>query len=252
MASAPERYIEWINEHVGFNPRGQKHSDYLTDLIYNDLYNHCAMIRQHVDSERLKLVKNVGVSGRRNSSLAGVPSGGSVEPNIDGVIQKVGQWPPNSPSGPAITLENKTIMTAHGKARMNRYNDACAYASQVHGASKFAIAAFTIVINTATTYTNPDAFTRAAQSTGTNHPGAAKKTIEFFSSEMRLRDNPTGPISHCEAVLILAIEYDGKNPTARLVTTPPAPDPSSHSSHFSYQGFLTRICCLYEKRFGRF
>lgn len=51
-----------------------------------------------------------------------------------------------------ITLENKSIMTAHGKARTHRYNDARAFASHVHNSSPSTIAAFSVVINAALAY----------------------------------------------------------------------------------------------------
>jgi hypothetical protein len=137
-------------------------------------------------------------------------------------------------------------MTAHGKARTNRYNDARAYASHVHNSNPSVVAGFAMVINTAATYRNPDAFARSAKVSGLNPPGAAETTVRLFES-MRLREQPTDPVGRCEAVFILPIEYDGMNPTARLVTEPPvAPARSS----FSYDGFLDRICRLYQGRFA--
>lgn len=137
-------------------------------------------------------------------------------------------------------------MTAHGKARTNRYNDARAYATHVHGSSPTTIAAFTIIVNTAPTYRNPDAFARAARSSGTNPPRAASTTVRLFTS-MRLRDTPTDPIGRCEAVLVLALDYDGVTPTARLIDDETL---LAADSPFSYQGFLDRICRLYAERFG--
>ncbi len=106
MPSAPERYVDWVNHHVGFNPRGQSHSDELTRSAFADLRERCPGVAQH-------------------------------------------------------------FMTAHGKARTNRHKDARAYAAHVHSGSPSTIAAFTIVINTALTYRNPDAFSRTAKSSGT-------------------------------------------------------------------------------------
>ncbi len=169
-----------------------------------------------------------------------------IDPNIDGVLLSVAPLTDGTPTIAPLTLENKTIMTAHGKARTNRYNDARAYASHVHHASPATIAAFTIVVNTALAYRNPDAFARTAKSSGRNTAAAARSTIQLFTS-MRLRNDPEDPVGRCEAVLVLAIDYDGVNPTARLVTEDPAP-PSD--SPFGYEGFLTRICHLYRERFG--
>jgi hypothetical protein len=54
-------------------------------------------------------------------------------------------------------------------------------------------------------------------------------------------------VGRCEAVLILPIEYDGVSSTARLDTEPPAP---SAVARFGYEGFLDRICRLYQARFA--
>jgi hypothetical protein len=35
--SAPEAYIEWVNAHLGFNPRSQANSDALADFVVADL-----------------------------------------------------------------------------------------------------------------------------------------------------------------------------------------------------------------------
>src|SRR5262249_46704629 len=158
---------------------------------------------------------------------------GEIEPNIDGVVlRSAGLLAPESRGVPVpLTIENKTIMTAHGKARTNRYNDARAYATHVHAASPDTVAAFTMVVNTALTYRNPDEFARAAKTSGTNPPEAAPKTIDLFRS-MRIRTDVTEPVGRCEAVFILVIEYDGVTPNARLVTEPPAPQPGEP---FSYE-----------------
>jgi len=247
MPSAPERYVEWINQHVGFNPRGQAHSDALTGAIVADLRQRCELIGRQF-GKSLELRQNVGLNGKRNmpgavQREAQDDDESEIDPNIDGVILAAIGAKLVSP----ITLENKTIMTAHGKARTNRYNDARAYASHVHNSSPITVAAFMIVINTALVYRNPDAFARSAVASGINTAAAAQKTVDLFTSNMRLRGAPTDPPGRCEAVLVLAIEYDGEHPTARLVTGAPAPPAGSP---FNYEGFVDRICRLYAERFA--
>ena len=244
--SAPEEYVAWINEHVGFNPRGQTHSDFLTARIVADLAGRCPPVGSDFRDGHLLLRQNVGINGVRHSSPLALPITGAedldLDPNIDGVVLRTATGPVTSP----LTLENKTVMTAHGKARTNRFNDARAYASHVHTASPSTVAGFTIVINTALRYRNPDAFARSAASSGTNRPGDAAKTIGLFR-RLPLREMPADPASRCEAVLILAIDYDGETPSARLIEADPAPragDP------FSYDWFLDRLCSLFQQRFA--
>lgn len=245
---APQEYVDWVNAHVGFNPRGQSHSDQLTASVMRDLAGRCRELGDVLNSGALQWLPNVGLTGKRHRSP--VPVGDDeddeIEPNIDGVLLRAqGLFAPDAPGVPVpLTLENKTIMTAHGKARTNRHNDARSYATHVHAASPDTIAAFTIVINTALTYRNPDAFARTAKVSGVNPPQAAKTTIDLFRS-MRLRSGVTDPVGRCEAVFILPIAYDGASPTARLLTEPPAP---LTGEPFSYDSFLDRICTLFRER----
>ncbi len=246
--SAPEAYVDWINNHVGFNPRGQAHSDLLTAAVIADLREHCPEFDEALATGRLEWRPNVGLTGKRHNSpvVDEDDEDGEIEPNIDGVVLRGdGLLAATANAVPVpLTIENKTIMTAHGKARTNRYNDARAYATHVHAASPDTVAAFTMVVNTALTYRNPDEFARAAKSSGVNSPDAAPKTIDMFRS-MRIRTDTTQPVGRCEAVFVLVIEYDGATPTARLVNEPPVPQPGEP---FSYEWFLDRICEEYLKR----
>lgn len=224
------------------------HSDHLTESVMRDLAAHCPEFGDQLVSGRLEWLPNVGLSGKRHNTPlpAGDDYDDEIEPNIDGVVLRASALlaPDAAGVGVPLTLENKTIMTAHGKARTNRYNDARSYATHVHAASPDTIAAFTIVINTAATYRNPDAFARSAKVSGVNPPQAASSTIELFRW-MRLRSTPTDPVGRCEAVYILPIEYDGEHATARLVREPPAPQPGEP---FSYEWFLDRLCLIYGQR----
>ncbi len=248
---APECYVEWINTHVGFNPRGQAHSDYLTSCIVADLRLRCPRIDDEFATMQLELKHNVGLNGQRHTLSAALAAAsnnegedGDVDPNVDGVVLRTGWGMTGQGLAAPIAIENKTIMTAHGKARTNRWNDARAFAEHVHRSSPGTIAAFTIIINAALAYRNPDEFARSAKSSGTNPPAAARRTIDLFRS-MRLRSGPEDPIGRCEAPLILVVSYDGVTPTAKLVDCDPGPVPGEP---FSYEWFLDRICRLYLER----
>ena len=241
---APDEYVAWINDHVGFNPRGQGHSDVLTAAIIRDLEAFCGPFAEALSAGALTWRQNVGLDGKRHIAPV-VTDSGELDTNIDGVVlQTEGLFA--SPRGIAvpITIENKTIMTAHGKARTNRFRDAGAYAEHVHAASPETVTAFTIVINTALKYRNPDAFAKGAAVSGTNKPDDAKKTVDLFRA-MKMRSGPTERVGWCEAAFILAVEYDGETPTARLVTEPPAPE---RGAPFSYEWFLDRICSQFTSR----
>jgi hypothetical protein len=246
---APDEYVAWVNAHVGFNPRGQAHSDVLSAAIIRDLRVQCGPLGAALDAGALEFRPNVGMDGRKHLTPTvddDDDEDAEIDSNIDGVvIRSDGLFAPATASTRVpLTIENKTIMTAHGKARKNRFGDARAYANHAHQGSPETVAGFTIVINTAPAYRNPDAFARTALSSGTNTRAAAQTTIDLFR-QMRIRTDPTQNVGRCEAVYILAINYDGVNPTARLVTEPPAPRPGDP---FSYEWFLDRMCTEYVKR----
>jgi hypothetical protein len=114
---APESYIHWINEHIGFNPRSQANSDALSDFVVADLCESCTMLGASIASGELKPDKNPNV--RTKSS----------QRSIDLVIHEDGASPAISVR---VSVEHKTIMTAHGKARKNRYGDIIAYSNHMH------------------------------------------------------------------------------------------------------------------------
>lgn len=248
---APRDYVRWVNANVGFNPRGQAHSDYLTGRIFADLARVCRPFARAMNARELELRPNVGLNGVRQA-VAAVPAGAEhnepieIDTNIDGVIFALPKGRPRHHETSPIALENKTIMTAHGKARKNRYGDMRAFASHVHSQNPEAIAAFAMIVNTALDYRNPDAFARSAKKTGTNKPEDAANTIGLFTSGTVLRDSPTEPLHRVEALLILALNYNGIDATAKLVAARPAP---GAGSPFSYAGFLDRLCRLYSQRF---
>lgn len=143
--------------------------------VVADLRRRCDAIDQHFRERLVELRQNVGVNGKRNVARYGEPEAADedepdLDPNVDGIVFGLTGWSPRTPAVSPVALENKTIMTAHGKARTNRFNDARAFASHVHAQSPAAIAAFTIIVNTALKYRNPDAFARSARQTGVNKP----------------------------------------------------------------------------------
>jgi len=126
--TAPDRYIEWINAHLGFNPRSQANSNVLSDFILADLQNSCPEIAAHLNARELAPARNADVLTRVASR------------NVDFVLR--------DPAGTIrAAVEHKTIMTAHGKARWNRYGDVIAYCNHMHNHRKDCIAGATVIIN---------------------------------------------------------------------------------------------------------
>lgn len=226
----PESYIEWVNKHLGFNPRSQANSDALSDFVIADLQTNCPSFRTALESGLLVAAKNPDVRTK------------VAERSIDLVFYEKKKAPAVSVR---VSVEHKTIMTAHVKARKNRYGDLIAYCNHMHNHKKDCIAAAIVVVNTSPEYENPDAFAKGLKRPRFNMEKVVADTIGIFSA-IPLRREPGNPNDQPEALAIIVVNYDGVHP-ARLVTGPPAPG-AAEPTH--YDSFLRRICDLYGKRFS--
>jgi len=226
--SAPGAYVDWINAHLGFNPRGQKNSDALSDFVVADLRASCQTLNSAFEKGVLVPRKNVNVRTK------------VVGRNVDLVVQRMGALPDVSFS---IAVEHKTIMTAHGKARKNRYGDIIAYSNHMHNHWRDCIAGAIVVMNSSLPYENPDAFAQGLVRPQFEMARIVKATTAIFA-DIPLRDEPDDPSDQPEALAVIVVDYDGVNP-ATLVTDERAPQPE-HSVH--YGNFIKRMGALYERR----
>ena len=229
--TAVERYTAWINENIGFNPRAQQNSNALSQFVIEDLCRVCPALDRDLDEEQVVVRLNAPVAtrvARRNVDLV------FREVVAEGPLRQV-----------RLAIEHKTIMTAHGKARWNRYGDIIAYANHLHNHWTKAIAASIVAINMNPNYLNPDPFARTIERSYTNMMKVVTDTINIFTN-VPLRDLEDEPNDQPEAVGIVVLDYDGANP-ARLVTGPPAPQ-AGEPGH--YETFLRRLCELYCRRYG--
>jgi hypothetical protein len=165
--------------------------------------------------------------------------------NVDFVLRDASRPGPLDQVRAAI--EHKTLMTAHGKARKNRYGDIIAYANHTHNHSAEAIAAASVIVNVAPDYANPDQFAKdliRSRLRPERWLQLIQGTIDLYTG-IPLRERPDEPNDQPEAITVIVVEYDGRSP-ARLVTDPPAPQPGD-AGHFL--AFYRRIIRLYEQRF---
>jgi len=227
---APEAYIQWVNKHIGFNPRAQANSDALSDFVVADLRNSCSALDSALASGELKTETNPNVPTK------------SAERSIDLVIYENRTAPAISVR---VSVENKTIMTAHGKARKNRYADIIAYSNHMHNHRADCISGALIVVNVSPKYENPDAFAKGLQRPRFKMEKVVKDTVGIFA-RIPLRSAPEDPNDQPEALAVIVVDYDGEAP-ANLVTGPLAPQPGEA---IHYETFIERICGLYGKRFS--
>ena len=228
--SAPEKYVSWINRHLGFNPRSQANSNALSDFVIEDLRKACRSFDKDLRIKKLAVVKNPTVRTRvAGRSVDLVFYEGTGRPNLS----------------VRVSVEHKSIMTAHGKARWNRYGDVIAYSNHMHNHRKDCIAASIVVVNTSAAYENPDAFARGLKRPRSNMKKVVADTVRIFA-KIPLRNEPDEASDQPEALAVIVVDYDGVN-RARLIAGGPAPGPKGK---IHYSQFIGRLCSLYRKRFS--
>ncbi|MGH9358190.1 MAG: hypothetical protein ACRD1O_03320 [Terriglobia bacterium] len=227
---APEAYIGWINTHLGFNPRSQANSDALSDFVVADLREACPILQLALEAGGLRTRKNSNVQTK------------VAERSIDLVLYEGNEAPTISVR---VSVENKTIMTAHGKARKNRYGDLIAYSNHMHNHNRKCVAGAIVVVNTSPAYENPDAFAKGLLRPKFNMDKVVQDTISIFE-KIPVRDTVDDPTELPEAVAVIVVDYDGVN-VAKLVSGPLSP---LAQSHINYDNFVRRICDLYSNRFS--
>jgi hypothetical protein len=223
--SAPVSYLSWVNRHIGFNPRAQANSDALSDMVAGDLRKVCPQLDAVMRAAEVEAKKNANVPTKvaeRNVDLVFLDSLGAVRASV----------------------ENKTIMTAHGKARKNRYGNVIAYANHMHNHSRECVAGAVIIVNQSGEYENPNGFAKGLKRPKFNMPKIVADTIGIFE-KIPLRETPADPYDQPEAIAVILVDYDGRRP-ARLVTGGLAP---GDESPVNYGNFLERMAGIYCKRF---
>jgi hypothetical protein len=219
-----------MNEHIGFNPRAQQNSNALSDFVVADLASSCPAIRHAIHSQALTPKQNADVNTA------------SAVRTVDLVLLEEAKLPVISVR---ISVENKTIMTAHVKARKNRYGDIIAYSNHMHNHRRECVAGAIVVVNVSPRYENPDAFAKGLARPSFDMEKIVADTITIFR-RIPLRNAPEDPSDQPEALAIIVVDYDGES-AAKLVTGPLAP---RRGDSLHYEGFIARIASLYEQRFS--
>ena len=215
---------------MGFNPRSQANSDALSDFVVSDLCESFAIIRAMLDTGELRSLKNPDVRTK------------VAERSVDLVLSEGSEGPRISVR---LSVEHKTIMTAHGKARKNRYGDIIAYSNHMHNHRQDCIAGAIVVVNASPIYENPDGFAKGLERPKFKMERVVADTVRIFT-KIPLREEPSEPNDQPEAIGIIVVDYDGTNP-ANLVTGELSPQPGEPAH---YEAFIERICRLYGQRFS--
>lgn len=252
-----EAFAKYLSQ-VGYHPRSDKHSDFLSEIIIDDLVHHCALIRDRAG-------KGQPVAKFRHHQQVGHDDW-----VIDIAIGTCAGDPTLPPSGEPITftapaviqiaIELKSIITEHGKARRNRLRDFNAFHGYAHQYSPQTIAGAFLVVNSAEYFYSPLRRPKDITKHGKDLARArqvAQNAVTLFRS-INLRNGPTDHPG-LEAIGVIVIEHDNlvmhPKPKAysamhRATSVAPSPPALRVGDPMHYDTMIQRLCSAYTQRFA--
>lgn len=144
MMTPADRVIAQVKKKRYHNHRAERHSDIICDSFINDLITHCPALETDLNRGRVDYSLNVDVSGltHKVDLMLYEITEDDKEPSLDRA---------------RICMENKSVITAHGKNRRNRYSDLADFANVIQSRKSEIIIIGHMLVGTAIKYLNiPD------------------------------------------------------------------------------------------------
>lgn len=258
MQVTPYDFIVEAIEASGYhNHRGESHSDALCDRLFIDLMEHCPAFREDAKGGEIKQWLNVEVPGMNHKAdMMICDTNGPDEPSFDRA---------------RLCLENKSVITAHGKNRKNRHGNLYEFANVIQAQRREVIVVGSVLVGTALEYLNvPDKLKPACELLGidfdlevlprlsggdaslwdinpraksVNRPADPRKTVELMKSL------PVKPKGHThedgfDALLIAPVFINNVDPPRVDRNNDVGVDVDAE-----YKAALNRICRAYTARF---
>jgi hypothetical protein len=241
----------------GYNPRSSRHSDYLSEIIIDDLIDGCSPLRDRAARgevvAKLRHHQQVGHDDWVIDIAIGTCAGKPVPPAAGSKTRST------EPAIVQIAIELKSILTEHGKARKNRLRDFNAFHGYAHQYSPQTVAAAFLVVNSAEHFYSPLRRPNDVTKHGSRHRTSrqlAQATIAVFRA-IHLRNTVTDPPG-LEAIGVVVIEHDNlafhPSPESqqhlhRPTRVAPVPPSLPVGDPMHYQTMIQRICTAYTQRF---
>ncbi|MGQ0658800.1 MAG: hypothetical protein ACT4NU_12025 [Chromatiales bacterium] len=252
-----EAFAKYLSE-VGYHPRSDKHSDFLSQIIIAELVQDCAPIRDKAGRgelvAKLRHHQQVGHDDWVIDIAIGTCAGNPVTPPAGQLITVT------APAIIQIAIELKSIITEHGKARRNRLRDFNAFHNYAHQYSPQTIAGAFLVVNSAEYFYSPlrkpKDITKHAKDLRKAHQVAQNAVTLFRSIPLRNGPNDTPGL---EAIGVIVIEHDNvafhPEPKAyvsihRATTVAPSPPALRVGDPMHYETMIQRLCSAYTQRFA--
>jgi hypothetical protein len=247
-----ERIVEWLQKerewkypkNVAYHPRSDKHGGAQCRFFVDDLLHESDLLREAARTGNVVYQEDyeVGEGGLSwNTDLVLGPPSNGIQQHLDkkrGIARA-------DPEEIWVAVDAKSVMTEHQKARRNRQRDINSFADIIHHHHTRAITAGVLLINIADRFDSP---TRDPDDI-TDHRNV-ERVVEEILDMFRDINRAEGEISsNLDGVGCVVVEHtnvldDGHE--TRLVTEPPAPQPSDK---VHYRTFLDIIRETLESRF---
>lgn len=232
----------------GYHPRSSKHGDKLCRLLLDDLIATCPVIRDAFQNDSICYDLNF-------SPGTSAPLGWNIDLAVGPPPKDQENFSSTSgsplridPSELWISVDTKTIMTEHGKARRNRQRDLNSFASILHMKNPKTIVGGLMVINISPRYRSP---LRDDITIHKNITRLVSESVRLFEDLPRASPSGASPgnLNQIDAVGVIVINHSGViGDTTNLVTDPPAPQPDSP---VQYESFVKDICEAFKVRFAK-
>ena len=145
-----------------------------------------------------------------------------------------------------VALEAKACMTEHRKSEPRLYDELNSSQQTIHGAADQAVAVGLVMVNIAATFVSPGLQKAGNEPVVTQHnqPGVTESVIR------KIRELPRRTTTGTEgfdALGIIVIDLTNDGSPVKIVTEPPAPQPSDPDT---YANMVMRAANLYDFRFA--
>lgn len=151
MITPADRVVERILQDRYHDHRSARHSDIICNHFILDLLKQCPALANDIESAKVEYRLNVDVSGLTHK--------------VDLMIYEVDDMNTDPALERArLCMENKSVITAHGKNRKNRQSDLSDFANLLQAKKPEAIVLGHVLVGTGIQYVNiPDAVKRKCQ-----------------------------------------------------------------------------------------
>lgn len=239
-----ERIAEWLAEH-GYHPRSPKHGAAACQYLLDDLLYESAALREAAASGHVVYQEDytVGSGGLRwNTDLVlGPPSGGVQQPIRDDTARAIRK---TDPTEIWLAIDAKSVMTEHGKARLNRQRDINSFADIMHFHHEGAVTGGILLINAATRFKSP----LRDEDDVTNHDDIERlveETVGLFRDIDRAEGRISSNVDGVGCVVVEHTNLEDRHETC-LLSESPAP---STGDIVHYRSFLDILIETLENRF---